>query len=783
MRFFLLICLFALTSVLLSAQAEVTYRLRVPDAEAYVDDVEAILEIAMTGYMAPNRDDLLAEATAISDEVNWRYLERELINARQLGKLYQFYTRVLGSRGYYGDPPGTEWLYPLVQLWVEENSINLAEVSQVPFDDYIIEVDRLRSMGGTWAYLVKILGQPSYQSERPLMGTFVAIPDESDGYSFPPLPSSIDGGVVASGDLDADGQMEIAYIHTVEYASNTYFVGALTVLRLVENRFEAVTSIGYSHGPQGDFVRHWFVNMDKERDLELVWNQLLIADGWDCEFVETSVYDWNTDGQLEQESSQDVYPATFGCLFLQAEQALWSHDYNSAVALYEQAFEQEAINDDFLPYAQIHMALAYLLNSQPDKADAVFSQIREDDSDLARTMVATYENDSRFLPLCQMLYRYAFDGEDYLPVHGAVDRYTGAFSRFVTISFDLDNTTCDIAYHLDAALSDMTFALDESPLVRLEALGLDITGYIQEDLNLDGINEWLIWLDAPGIDPLFFYATDDHYTLTRPRGSADFSSPSADLRQPTEYNHYDILTLPNNTEQVIVNIDFDRDQRAVMNCAGNCGGGPSPSCTYEDRPSFPRSPGDLTLWRFEDGALVNILLAPLCEFVEPDNLFATSIDRLIINAGDYAYSELEYSDIINVVPATYMWDENAETYILPIPEEPELSPTPTIIPVTPTPFPQPEPVYTINYFYPLHSAFVEGDHELVVHIVNIALANKSDTDSELSEYAFRYYRALALEALNRSDEALAEYVTIYEAAPDSAWGMLAELHLEVIETE
>ncbi len=45
----------------------------------------------------------------------------------------------------------------------------------------------------------------------------------------------------------------------------------------------------------------------------------------------------------------------------------------------------------------------------------------------------------------------------------------------------------------------------------------------------------------------------------------------------------------------------------------------------------------------------------------------------------------------------------------------------------------------------------------------------------------RHYRALALEALGRDAEALAEYVTIYEIAPESAWGMLAALYLERIE--
>ncbi|MBZ0310371.1 MAG: hypothetical protein K8I82_30195 [Anaerolineae bacterium] len=45
-------------------------------------------------------------------------------------------------------------------------------------------------------------------------------------------------------------------------------------------------------------------------------------------------------------------------------------------------------------------------------------------------------------------------------------------------------------------------------------------------------------------------------------------------------------------------------------------------------------------------------------------------------------------------------------------------------------------------------------------------------------FHLQYWKALILQAANRPDEALAEYVTIYEAAPESAWGMLAALHIE-----
>jgi len=45
-------------------------------------------------------------------------------------------------------------------------------------------------------------------------------------------------------------------------------------------------------------------------------------------------------------------------------------------------------------------------------------------------------------------------------------------------------------------------------------------------------------------------------------------------------------------------------------------------------------------------------------------------------------------------------------------------------------------------------------------------------------HGLHYYRALALEALGRADEALAEYVAISRSSPRSGWSLLANLHIE-----
>jgi len=44
--------------------------------------------------------------------------------------------------------------------------------------------------------------------------------------------------------------------------------------------------------------------------------------------------------------------------------------------------------------------------------------------------------------------------------------------------------------------------------------------------------------------------------------------------------------------------------------------------------------------------------------------------------------------------------------------------------------------------------------------------------------SLQFWKAEILRDAGRNHKALAEYVAIYEAAPESAWGMLAALHIE-----
>jgi hypothetical protein len=71
-----------------------------------------------------------------------------------------------------------------------------------------------------------------------------------------------------------------------------------------------------------------------------------------------------------------------------------------------------------------------------------------------------------------------------------------------------------------------------------------------------------------------------------------------------------------------------------------------------------------------------------------------------------------------------------------------------------------------------------GDHAATLdhsaEALRLAKTHTPDADAVLK---IGHYRAHALLATGREDEALAEYIAIYNAAPETHWGMLAALFL------
>jgi tetratricopeptide (TPR) repeat protein len=85
----------------------------------------------------------------------------------------------------------------------------------------------------------------------------------------------------------------------------------------------------------------------------------------------------------------------------------------------------------------------------------------------------------------------------------------------------------------------------------------------------------------------------------------------------------------------------------------------------------------------------------------------------------------------------------------------------------------PDPHYFVRNGAYLH--LMRGEYHDALAQIDTMLASP-ETENYAPQLA--YWRALTLELMGRTDDALAEYIALYESAPDSAWGMLAALHFE-----
>jgi hypothetical protein len=124
----------------------------------------------------------------------------------------------------------------------------------------------------------------------------------------------------------------------------------------------------------------------------------------------------------------------------------------------------------------------------------------------------------------------------------------------------------------------------------------------------------------------------------------------------------------------------------------------------------------------------------------------------------------------------YHWD--GQTYVAST--VPFLSPTSTPIPDASTE--EANNSHQISQdLFDIQRAFAEEEYIKTIELADSISESLPENELSTRILAPAYYsRALALEALNRLDEALAEYAAIYTDAPYSIWGALAALHLEII---
>jgi len=270
----------------------------------------------------------------------------------------------------------------------------------------------------------------------------------------------------------------------------------------------------------------------------------------------------------------------------------------------------------------------------------------------------------------------------------------------------------------------------ELPITQLQALGWQIEHSFSADLNDDSVDEWMIWIDVLNNQALLLVTNGLNYVPSMRR-----------YQVPNDQIMYDMHTIAPTDAHLLVQLE-----NVINNRCFN-----------------PENARTASFFRLEDNHLSIVRRYHLCDRLTLDEIFAN--DSQSFMAWSSVYENDCSSDSFSEIH--FVWEADTQMFVNP----------------------EPQPCPEIRYIDGLEDNwFTCGianrefcgfylDAENAFIAIEAIIAEQPDFTDEDFIFSVRYWRALALEALDRPDEALAEYLALVESAPESAWGMLAALHI------
>jgi hypothetical protein len=779
---FLLIILMVM-SFRVSAQDETPqYRLRVPTEAEYLSIVPSFAE----QYIQETGGDLYRSAlfNVPELEIKYRYPDLYRQDYQQIADAFAALASTF--------PQMVDWQFwndALVLSWITANSVDLSAETELTFDEFDIQINQQDLDGDdSPEFVLYVGGSFGYRG-------YLVLAADNQGYrSVPhPLPYgaggefrydfSINSSLMTLGYQDVNGNGIVDWLVQLSNADDGSTSANAGQLYILEWQDSALVNLGDENlvfYQSSNAAMSWsFVNRDEDDALEIEQYRSVV-DNWGCAWTEITLFDWNGDTFSEAAPEQE-FPQTSGCFTRQAETAIWEGRVEDAVALYELiprttdlvvtlADEEgtmtrfDAIN--LGNYTDIRLALAYMLIGREDEGLALLRSLQtlpeHDQSfpEYVELLLNAYAANPTAVGVCMAAYDfvlfngYYFDREGFLVVGLTIDNAIyDTQGMYIPPPAPPVTAGCDAPTLVSQIIGSHTFSTSELPAEQLEVLGISTAFTFQTDLNQDGQAEWLVWATSL-IAPIFFAPDGEIYVVSRVGISGDSLG---------DYNELATWELPDGLGLALVNLDFAehfRQSHAGYGLGGGPDGCPNPIERGENA-RFPDNPGRLTVWRLVDHELVLLVDASMCERVSVSEIF--SADSRSLNV--WIFDDYQYT-----VPAIYTWDSGQQTYVAPPPlPTPTAPPTDAIVTYTPS-------LYDLAYY--AQNEFTNGNYQAVVEY----LAEGLTLDEPVTKLLpLQYLGAMAYEALNRPDEALAQYVSIYEAAPESSWGQLAAVHLERIE--
>lgn len=782
------ICLFNVT--VYAQEERQTYALIVPTAEAFLTAVPSVLsywESEIPSYYGKMPQPIV---DAIIFELQTRYSEEEIFEL-PFSVLREAYATL--SVSVFADnpvPSPTGWITAMLKAWLRENPTNFEGLSSLDIPGLYVEIesaDFSRNEGNE--YLLR-LGSDSIngflivQANPALPEGYEVIldywldnlnrggyPVEAASLGFQDITG--DGlnewmfsvGAGGPGMWSNCGNLQIYSSHNTE---------VINILPEGSNYCEPSGGGSFAYA---ETVAWEYVNRDQDAALEIQQNQLE-GDNWQCNWINTTFFDWNGEIYTSADSSV-VEEETLGCAIRNAEPYLWENNVEAAIPLYEAGLENGWISEptdyqiesraEIEQYTRTRLMIAYALAGRIEDAQGEITVLLEQEpaSEMMSTLLENLNQaEIRPFSVCaaayNVFYEYATSMHSYqLPSQIVVGRNHYPQGMLDDYPPDPELAGCNVIALLETLLASEQFSTIISPLEQLANLGVDVRESIEADLNADGVNEWIIWTTA-FVPPVLFVPNGAYYSISRPT-----------LRYIDDpHTEITVRSIASSGEQILADwVFYD--------------GEPNNTRTYhryqmQDECSRADGTGELTLWQMRDNHLEVILDMPLCESHPVDDLFQNGnqhIEGWIGSVFDQYGNAVQFSETI------YRW--NGELYVADFQS-----------PATTTP--QPEYISGIGYVTEestevaaymtdgvlfdtlgqVETSLYEQNYEAALTILDNAISSADPAAHPIIVQGLHYFRALTLEQLDRDNEALAEYVTIYETAPNTSWGTLARLHFE-----
>lgn len=760
-----------LTAVPVAAQDN-AYRLRKAPADEYFG--------AIPGVIAAWQEQMPVSYTKVSInpvvevmlyELQQGYSEADMF-AQDFATLSSAYDSMRSITFAYNPiKDGTTWAEAMLQAWLRENPVDLAEVDSLDIPGFSVLVSPIDFDGdGTDEFGLQVGFDGLYDNYLVLQRDS----SQAGGYRFVETPLSWLGFPTYS-ETGSSKEYEVLYLedmngdHVPEWVVRSYDAGCST-LYIMTWKDGALVSL-LPDEPTSCLQNQYFLaNADDDPDLELVRREF-DADNWDCAWTITRHFDWNG-VHFEPLAEQVDKPNSLGCALSEAEPLMWENRAAEAIPLYEVGLDAgwvTPIDDDsdyyaeLERYARIRLALAYALVGRWEESLQILEPLATEPatSEALDKMVSGMLQTESPLEMCTAAYNLWAEYElstFYYPFSvisiqiGSQDYFR---SRLEDSPPQPEKAGCNAPELIDRLLEELDFPTSQSPVSVLADSGIGVLNTFVADFDADGADEWLVWLEAR-VTPLLFAPQGGEYILSRP-----------EVRRPNEFTHFGSQSVPDQDDLLFVdyvalkphasNLDFYYYDVAEVYCAEGT------------------NPGEVRIWRLENHTFAQVLIAPVCQpraFADLFNEDGSQLFAAAVSVISVTNSFERYGDTV------YSWDSNQQMYM------PQLD-----LPLTATPYPTSAssewPGITDAAILDILTdslRFIRNDDPAAALAqIDDALANHDPMVDEIATLGLRYYRAVALEALNRPDEALAEYAALVETVPDSCWGMLARLHIEVVD--